>query len=75
MRLLYFGEDDELSLTEFIRGDVPPYAILSHTWGADNSEVTIRDIRKGSVKEKAGYHKIRRCRQQAAKNHISILLG
>jgi hypothetical protein len=71
MRLLYFGENDELSLTEFIRGDVPPYAILSHTWGADNSEVTIRDIKTGSAKEKAGYHKIRRCEQQAAKHHIS----
>ncbi|KAF2179725.1 hypothetical protein K469DRAFT_716079 [Zopfia rhizophila CBS 207.26] len=37
MRLLRRCDTGEFSLTEDIVGDeaIPPYAILSHTWGAD----------------------------------------
>jgi hypothetical protein len=70
MHLLQFGKDNELNLKEFIGGDVPPYAILSHTWGQDDSEVTYQDIITGAGKKKAGYAKIRRCGQQAVKNGL-----
>jgi hypothetical protein len=54
MRLLHVGAKDELNLTEFSSGNVPPYAILSHTWGEDDSEVTYQDVKAGMGKEKAG---------------------
>ena len=40
MRLLEIGNGGELSLTEDLTVDIPPYAILSHTWGPDQEEVT-----------------------------------
>ncbi|KAH7018432.1 uncharacterized protein B0I36DRAFT_368451 [Microdochium trichocladiopsis] len=38
MRLLEVNEDDSHSLREHPPEDVPPYAILSHTWRADDQE-------------------------------------
>ena len=32
MRLLQVDENDELSLTDDLVDNIPPYAILSHTW-------------------------------------------
>jgi hypothetical protein len=43
-------------LEEFSGKDIPPYAILSHTWGKD--EVAISDINSTTVQKKAGYGKI-----------------
>lgn len=70
MRLLKLDDDGELSLTEFIGDHIPPYAILSHTWGADNEEVTFKDLVEGTGKTKAGYGKIRFCTKQAASNGL-----
>lgn len=44
---------------------IPPYAILSHTWGADIDEVTLDDLTKGTGTDKSGYEKIRFCAEQA----------
>jgi hypothetical protein len=71
MRLLHFGKQDGLSFAEFSRGDVPPYAILSHTWSQGDSEVTYQDIKTGIGKTKPGYTKILGCGQQAAKYSLS----
>ncbi|KAL2133025.1 hypothetical protein VTI74DRAFT_2997 [Chaetomium olivicolor] len=63
MRLL---RTDTLELVEFI-GRVPPYVILSHTWGRD--EVTFEDLLplpKAAVKKKAGYAKLLGCSSRAA---------
>ncbi|KAF1959939.1 HET-domain-containing protein [Byssothecium circinans] len=65
MRLLRFEDNGEFSLVEFVGKNIPPYAILSHTWGADHEEVTFKDIKKGTGKSKAGYSKIRFCGKQA----------
>lgn len=64
MRLLKLEVNGEFSLTDDI-DDAPPYAILSHTWGADTEEVTFKDLDEGTGKEKAGYAKIRFCGKQA----------
>ena len=49
MRLLEYNHDGELSLTkDFVGGEIPEYAILSHTWGADTEEVTYRDVIDGT---------------------------
>jgi hypothetical protein len=66
MRLLQCNDNSEFSLTSDLCGDIPQYAILSHTWGAE--EVTFRDIIDGTGKEKAGYDKIRFCREQARRH-------
>jgi len=39
--------------------EVPPYAILSHTWG--NEEVSYQDIQGSDAKLKTGFDKIKRC--------------
>jgi hypothetical protein len=37
MRLLEYHIDGSLRLTDrFLNGDLPPYAILSHTWGKES---------------------------------------
>jgi hypothetical protein len=69
MRLLYLKDDGEFSLIEFVR-NIPPYAILSHTWGTDEEEVTFKDLVEDTGKGKDGYKKIEFCGKQAANNGI-----
>jgi hypothetical protein len=64
MRLLRLRDNGDFSLTEHV-GDPPPYAILSHTWGADDDEVTFKDLSNGQGKEKPGFRKLLFCGQQA----------
>jgi WD40 repeat protein len=70
MRLLRFDNDGELCLVEYVGKDIPPYAILSHTWGDDHEEVTFNDVENGTGKSKTGYDKIRFCGTQAAKEGL-----
>src|SRR5438045_1524248 len=73
MRLLERNSVGELSLTrDFVGDNIPEYAILSHTWGADTDEVTFRDLIDGTGKSKAGYDKIRFCAQQAANDGLQF---
>jgi hypothetical protein len=70
MRLLRYSESDELSIHSFDDGDIPPYAILSHTWGADVDEVTFADLQTGHGKTKSGYKKILFCGKQAQRDSL-----
>jgi hypothetical protein len=71
MRLLEYNNDGELSLTkDFVGGEIPEYAILSHTWGADTEEVTYRDLIDGTRKNKVGYKKIQFCGEQARRDGL-----
>ena len=70
MRLLRLNEDRTFSLVERLKEDVPPYAILSHTWGKDSDEVKFKDITEGNGKEKKGYRKLVFCQEQAAKDGL-----
>jgi hypothetical protein len=47
MRLLHSDSSGKLGLTEFVGNSIPPYAILSHAWGADHEEFTYRDLFDG----------------------------
>jgi hypothetical protein len=69
MRLLRL-ESGNLSLTEDYTEHVPPYAILSHTWGKDIEEVTFDDFKEGNHTIKTGYTKIRFCGEQAARDGL-----
>ncbi|KAF1963886.1 HET-domain-containing protein [Bimuria novae-zelandiae CBS 107.79] len=70
MRLLQYSESGELSIHSFDDGAIPPYAILSHTWGVDAEEVTCADLLTGNNKAKRGYKKIRFCGQQARQDGL-----
>ncbi|KAI0543145.1 hypothetical protein GGR58DRAFT_10947 [Xylaria digitata] len=71
MRLLTIQPDGSLALTEdLLNKDIPKYAILSHTWGHDNQEVTFRDFSEGAGQQKRGYRKIEFCRDQAASDGL-----
>ncbi|TVY37028.1 Vegetative incompatibility protein HET-E-1 [Lachnellula subtilissima] len=70
MRLLEYKNDREFSLIDFGVEIPDSYAILSHTWGADNEEVTFRDLMDGTGKSKAGYDKIRFCGEQARRDGL-----
>lgn len=54
---------DTLLLKEFVGNMIPPYAILSHTWGSD--EVTFVDMKKlkhrDEVRQRRGFSKIEGC--------------
>ena len=70
MRLLQLETDDSFSLVDFIGRDPERYAILSHTWGPNNEEVTYQDLLSGTGKERSGYHKLIFCGKQAAKDGL-----
>lgn len=63
MRLLHTRT---LELSEFLENATPAYAILSHTW--EKEEVSFKDMQGPNAKKKAGYAKIQKCCQQAARD-------
>ncbi|KAH8203664.1 hypothetical protein TruAng_002194 [Truncatella angustata] len=71
MRLLQRDDVGNYSLTSNLASnDVPPYAILSHTWGPD--EVVFADLAKtpGDWQHKSGFDKIKFCGDQARKHGL-----
>ena len=70
MRLLKLEANGEFSLTNDITYPTTPYAILSHTWGEDDEEVTFEDLKDGSEKTKNGYKKLRFCGEQTARDGL-----
>jgi hypothetical protein len=67
MRLLEYHNNGKFSLTEFF-DNIPPYAILSHTWGLE--EVTFKDMIEGNGRSKTGFDKIRFCGEQASRDGL-----
>jgi hypothetical protein len=70
MRLLQLSQHGKLSLTKDLVSNIPPYAILSHTWGDDDDEVTFDDLVNEYGKSKTGYTKLQFCGNQARKDKI-----
>ncbi|KAI1329415.1 heterokaryon incompatibility protein-domain-containing protein [Xylariaceae sp. FL0255] len=72
MRLLRIHDDDSFTLTEDITSEekIPQYAILSHTWGTDDQEVTFNDLLTGAGSHKSGYEKILFCCKQARQDGL-----
>ena len=70
MRLMQDDGLGNFSLVEYTDVHIPPYAILSHTWGADSEEVTYKDLVQGTGKNKVGYKKIEFCGKQAASDGL-----
>jgi Heterokaryon incompatibility protein (HET) len=58
-----------LQIHEFIgQKNIPPYVILSHTWGDD--EVSFQHVQTGNARSKQGFTKIVHCCQEAIKDGI-----
>jgi hypothetical protein len=76
MRLLYTASNGTLRWTKDIihSEEIPPYAILSHTWG--EQEVVFDDLKDldnavdVDTQRKEGYRKIRFCAQQAKRDSL-----
>jgi hypothetical protein len=60
--------DEPLKVEEFLGAQIPPHAILSHTWGAE--EITLQDVVSSTHRpeHKAGFSKIRGCCTRAAQD-------
>ncbi|KAF1944328.1 HET-domain-containing protein [Clathrospora elynae] len=68
MRLLCFNSLGRLTSANFSKKALPPYAILSHTWGEE--EFLFDDLVNSTGEGKAGYKKIMFCGEQAARDRI-----
>jgi hypothetical protein len=68
MRLLSLNQHSALAWEEFSQDKIPPYAILSHTWGT--GEVTFVDLINNHAHDKAGYRKIMFCGEQARRDGL-----
>jgi hypothetical protein len=75
MRLLYTADDGRLSWTDDLVGEqIPPYAILSHTW--EGQEVAYKDLQNHKDIEdvdarfRGGYQKIFFCATQAKRDGL-----
>lgn len=68
MRLLRRKSNGDFELVTFNTDDLPPYAILSHTW--TDGEVTYDELVAETGKNKAGYDKIRFCGERAAADNL-----
>jgi hypothetical protein len=68
MRLLHFDQFGKLVLTDFRGKTIPPYAILSHTWG--DAEVVFEDLGNSDYEERDSYQKIEFCANQAAQDQL-----
>jgi hypothetical protein len=68
MRLLHTGT---LKLDEFGGKQVPRYAILSHTWGAE--EVTLQDMKTDEGTELVGYGKVKNACSVAAADDFDYI--
>ena len=73
MRLLKVLPNGDFHLTrKLLDNDITqyPYAILSHTWGQENEEVTFEEMVEGSGRGKTGYEKIKFCGKEAVKEGL-----
>jgi hypothetical protein len=73
MRLLHVDQSDGFCLTKDLSEEElssHPYAILSHTWGKDEEEVSFADLTQGSRHTEVQYDKLHFCRKQAASDGL-----
>ena len=78
MHVLRLDEDGFYRRKSFPDNNIPPYAILSHTWGSKDDEASFNDIHDTTHKKeiffqglfKNGYDKIRFCGEQAKRDGL-----
>ena len=70
MHLLQVRDAETFSLVERFDDEVPEYAILSHTWGHSDDEVTYQDLQNHTAEGKEGYNKLMFCGKQAMRDGL-----
>lgn len=70
MRLLQLLGDNRIQLVKNVDKNTPRYAILSHTWGPDDDEVSFEDVSTGTGTTKPGFRKLEFCGRQAASDGL-----
>ncbi|ETS80401.1 hypothetical protein PFICI_07930 [Pestalotiopsis fici W106-1] len=70
MRLLQSTPHGFKLTKDFLQDDIPSYAILSHTWGPDDDEVTYRDLCDQTGVNKPGHWKLQVCSNQASRDGL-----
>ncbi|TEY70326.1 hypothetical protein BOTCAL_0106g00010 [Botryotinia calthae] len=71
MHLLKCNSGGRFDLIGNLAGsDIPEYAILSHTWGADTDELTFQDLKNNTGQNKSGYRKLQFCGEQAKRDGL-----
>src|ERR1700733_6351147 len=73
MRLINCEDTTNLFLIERFGGNIPPYAILSHTWGQDRDELTYKDMIEHTGQDKPGFHKIKFCAEKACQDGLGYV--
>lgn len=67
---MWLIECEILQLRWFSENFIPKFSILSHTWGAEEEELTFKDLRKGRGKDKKGYLKLQKCAEKSLERDI-----
>src|ERR1700712_2857061 len=62
-----------LQLEEFLGKNIPPYSILSHTWGEEEISFAEFSSRQSPSQSKEGYQKISSARHQALRDELQYL--
>ena len=75
MRLIECERQGNFSQVDYDDNNIPRYAILSHSWGADGEEVTFKDLTEDGGKNKAGYKKILFCKTSCQRWSTAFLGG
>ncbi|KAF4493061.1 Vegetative incompatibility protein HET-E-1 [Colletotrichum fructicola Nara gc5] len=60
-----------MTVEDFSSKQIPPYAILSHTW--EDGEVTLQDMERQTASTKAGYAKIRESCEQTLRDDLDYI--
>ncbi|CAN9142428.1 unnamed protein product [Alternaria alternata] len=72
MRLLQRQGNDSFRLVYRVDEQILPYAILSHTWGSEEDEVTFQDLLNGTYTKRKGHRKLQFCARQAAEDGLDF---
>lgn len=72
MRLLQRQGNGSFRLVYRVDEQIPPYTILSHTWGNEEDEVTFKDIVDGTYRKRKGYRKLQFCANKAAEDNLNF---
>ena len=70
MRLLH---TKSLQLLTFYDEGIPPYAILSHTWGKSEEEVTLQNLNDPRIRSQNRFSKIKSCCELAASESLDFV--
>ncbi|KAH8624472.1 hypothetical protein IG631_21211 [Alternaria alternata] len=70
MHLLQKCDANSFRLVELFDDAIPKYAILSHTWGSSDDEVSYQDLQNNTAGSKKGYDKLIFCGNQAMKDGL-----